>query len=208
MSREFTKLSSITKCPYARSASVVAAPDWDYSVGLEENAASHARAIAAFAERVESERLHGFVAKVGTSHAAPDFEAVRVGFRGYLMALAGTDRTCAESMLNQDFMSTDWQFTHSSMRFFLNVFSSCYPQPHSKYCDVDNGFLVFFQPEVSFDYCGGQPLDVAKHAIRARFASAGMPYDGDRIDRRIEALLYMFPIEPFGEAVAWWTGGT
>ena len=30
--------------------------------------------------------------------------------------------------------------------------------------------------------------------------------DGAQIDRRIEALLYMFPLEPFGDPVVWWCG--
>lgn len=70
--------------------------------------------------------------------------------------------------------------------------------------EEETGVRVFFQPEQSFDYCGARPLSVVKHEIRARFRSAAMPYNGEQIDRRLEALLYMFPMDPFGRTVRWW----
>ena len=201
--RDFSDLVLRTKCPFARSARILAAPEWESSLSLDENAVQHAAALADFARRIETERLHGFVAEVRTLPSQPSFEQVRVGFRNYLFALAKTDASCGASM-SEIRLDKDWQFAHSEVRFFLNVFSSCYPIQHSKYCRGSHGFYVFFQPERSFDFCGSRPLSEFKYEIRRRFEAAGMPYNGDQIDRRLEALLYMFPVDPDGAPVVWW----
>ena len=203
MDQAFLELQKTTKCPFAKRAKVIAAPDWDASISFEENVALHASAIRAFAPRIDPERLDGFVAKVGTESGVPPFGEVRRQFGRYLFALADTDESCWRAM-GSDFLTPEWQFTHSGVRFFLNVFAAFYRQPHSKFAGVHDGFFVFFQPERSFDFCGGPPLDVFKYEIRRRFAAVNMPYNGDQIDQRLEALLYMFPVEPYGEAVRWW----
>lgn len=200
---EFNEVVLSTKCPFARKARIAFAPDWMPDQVYEDNIRAHGKALGAFVERVDSERLHGFLAKVSIENMAADFETVRKGFAHYLFALARTDDSCHESM-SRDYLHRGWQFTYSGMRMFLNVFASCYPPAHSKFCDVSNGFYVFFQPERSFDFCGSRPLSEFKFEIRRRFSAAGMPYNGDLIDQRIEALIYMFPIDPDGEPVEWW----
>jgi YqcI/YcgG family len=199
----FRELMSITKCPFARSARVVFSSDWNKNASFQKNIAVHARELEAFAQRIEDERLHGFVSKVGCVAERPSFDEVRRSFGRYLFGLAATDDSCQAAM-NEEIVSLNWQFTHSGVRMFLNVFASCYPVKHSKFCDVKNGFYVLFQPERSFDFCGGVDLRSFKHIIRARFAAAGMPYNDTQIDKRIEALIYMFPSEPFGAPVEWW----
>jgi hypothetical protein len=199
----FLELQKTTRCPFAKRAMVVAGPDWDYTLSFEENVAFHADAIRSFVSRIDPERLDGFAAKVGTESAVPSYAEVRRQFGRYLVALGETDESCRRAM-ESDFLAPQWQFTHSEVRFFLNVFAAFYPQPHSKYAGVRDGFFVFFQPERSFDFCAGPPLDVFKFEIRRRFTTVDMPYNGDLIDQRFEALLYMFPVEPYGEAVRWW----
>lgn len=203
MNSAFLALRNSTKCPFAKRAVVVESPTWEPDRTFEENVQGHAVAIRAMSTRIEQERLDGFVAYVRTPSDSPSFDEVKFQFRRYLFALAETDSSCAIAMAG-DFQSPEWQFTHSDVRFFLNVFAACYPEPHSKFAPVAGGFLVFFQPEQSFSFCPGPPLDRFKHVIRQRFSLANMPYNGERIDRRIEAPLYIFPVEPFGEDIRWW----
>lgn len=201
----FDELARVTKCPFAKKARVVYGPDWCADLALEQNALRCANALEKFGARIEDERLHGLVVKVGTASVNPSFEEVRSAFGEFLFALGATEVSCGKCMTS-DFLDLDWQFSHSGTRYFLNVFASCYTPPHSKHAYVQRGFYVFFQPERSFDFCAGSSRKDVKLKIREQFARSGMPYDGTQIDRRIEALLYMFPLEPFGDPVVWWCG--
>ena len=199
----FEELRQTTKCPFAKGARVISAPDWDPALTFTENVAGQGNALRRFAMDFDEHRLHGFVARVGCEQERPSFDDVRMRFHEYLVALAETDESCS-AVLAEDKLALGWQFTYADIRMFLNVFATCYPRKHSKYCEVLDGFFVFFQPERSFDFCGSRSLAIMKHEIRARFAEAGLPYNGAQVDARIEALLYMFPVEPFGEPVKWW----
>jgi hypothetical protein len=40
--------------------------------------------------------------------------------------------------------------------------------------------------------------------VRQRFRDAGSPYNGELVDRHLEAYLYMLPLELEGDPVPWW----
>jgi len=169
-----------------------------------ENIHLQSNELEEFSQKAFSEKYHGFLAGIDIGDAAKNFESVRCSFRDFIYAISETDESCKNS-LNSDFMDLDWQFEFSNTRMFLNVFAPCYQQPHSKWINSDDHFFVFFQPEFSFDFCGiSQKSDSTKKEIRAAFALAGIPYNGSLIDDRTEALLYMFPDDPFGPPVKWW----
>jgi hypothetical protein len=203
---DFERLRAETRCPFAKAAKVWFGPDWLPKLGWSGNVARHAVELRLFAERAATERYHGFASEVRIGPRAVDFESVRAGFRDYLGSLAEADPDCARS-LAADLTVKEWQFEFSGVRMFLNVFAPCYPQPHSKRLQSENAFWVFFQPEFAFDLCNIDPRSVAtKQRIREAFAAAGMPYNGSQIDARLEAFLYMFPVDPAGEPVRWWDG--
>lgn len=200
----FSRLQERTLCPFAEGARIWRSPAWDNSLSVLTNYSIIARELGRFVLFDRAATLHGFCAEVRLGAAACDFESVRVGFRDLLFGLASEDESCRRC-LAADVLAPDWQFEFSGMRMFLNVFAPCYPFPHSKWIPDRDLFLVFFQPEHSFDLCGiNSSEQETKAAIRRRFADAGMPYNGELIDARSEALLYMFPCDPFGPPVRWW----
>ena len=201
---EFESMRASTYCPFAKGANIRFSPPWKNSLGFDGNVAAHAAALADFVVEGQRSHLHGFVSQITLGEDACDFDHVRKAFRAFLHGLARHDDDCCNA-LKDDKMSTDWQFSFRGMRMFLNVFAPCYPQPHSKFIDSPGSLWVFLQPEYSFDLCGIDPSKTAaKDAIRASFRNAGMNYDGGQIDKRIEALLYMFPMRPTDEPVRWW----
>jgi FPC/CPF motif-containing protein YcgG len=148
--------------------------------------------------------MHGFVSEIVIGLGARSFEDVRRGFRSYLNGLADHDEDCRRT-LNGDKLRSKWQFSFAGMQMFLNVFAPCYEQPHSKFIASDDSFWVLFQPEFSFGLCGvDSSRGELKQQIREKFSSCGMPYNGEMIDRRIEALLYMFPQRITDDPVRWW----
>lgn len=199
----FDRLRGGTHCPFAKRASVLMGPTWQEKDSYEANVLRHSDALSSFGQRVAPERLHGIVFVVDEFQKALNFEEVRVGFCKYLNALAKFDKSCAKAM-EADFLSSDWQFEHNGVRYFLNVFASFYGPNHSKFCSLECGFAIFLQPEVSFDFCGNVDLSSFKHEIRKRFSDAGKPYNGGQIDKRIEALIYMFPEKETDGPVIWW----
>ncbi|MDH3030143.1 YqcI/YcgG family protein [Methylobacterium fujisawaense] len=200
----FEALRAATLCPFARRAEVRYSPPWDEANGFHANVAAHAGALATFVAEGERDALHGFVSEIVIGDGAHDFDRVRRSFNAYLVGLAEYDDDCRLAM-NCDKLAAEWQFSFRGMRMFLNVFAPCYQPPHSKFIPSPNSFWVFFQPEYSFDLCNIDPSKIATKAlIRSAFREAGMPYDGAQIDRRIESLLYMFPMRGTDGPVRWW----
>lgn len=201
--QDFETLRTSTYCPFALKAKVWRLPEWDASDRYEGNIHKQAESLAEFAQVCKSERYHGCAARLPVDDHS-NFENVKAQFHRYLVQLALNDISCAQAMAG-DFLAPTWQFEFRNIRMFLNVFGACYSKQHSKYAPVDSSFLVFFQPESSFDLCGTNSITKkTKQEIRDRFARAGMPYNGEQIDQRIESLLYMFPVDHNSPPVRWW----
>lgn len=200
----FERLKQRTFCPFASSAKVKQYMYWDSDLGFVDNVLYHAVALREFTEHAQEQKFHGFASRVYIGPEVKSFEATRVNFRRYLFALALFDQNCAHC-LEQEKIDVNWQFSFNYLRMFLNVFSPCYSPQHSKYIESDDSIYIFFQPEYAFDLCGSRPLDEAiiTH-IRDKFRSAGQEYDGELIDRRIEAHIYMFPEKSGDPPVNWW----
>jgi hypothetical protein len=200
----FKRMVGQTRCPYAKTAKVWYAPAWNTDASYYENVGFHATALRQFVPVAKAERYHGFVSEITIGPRAKDFDTVKRAFREYLHALASTDTNCQQCMMGVR-GDKSWQFEYAGLRMFLNVFAPCYPAPHSKRVEAEDCFFVFFQPEHSFDLCGVNPQNrAAKTQIRSAFADADMPYNGAAIDARIEAELYMFPLNPTDPPVRWW----
>ena len=193
-----------TYCPFAASAKVEHQLSWDPNLSFLENVQAHSVTLREFTRFAQERDYHGFVSRVLIGPAAKSFETTRVTFREYLYGLAKFDEDCAQN-LAQDKVNLNWQFSFNNLRMFLNVFSPCYSNQHSKYIASEDSIYIFFQPEYSFDLCGSKPLNrTITLSIRDRFDEHGQAYDGELIDRRIEAYIYMFPEKLGDPPVVWW----
>lgn len=199
----FEEMRLRTLCPYAGRARITYGPRWSDADSPEVNLRRAASSCARWAGTARENASHGFVMEVGLTDAG-DFEAVRIAFGATLRALNERDPNRSECM-GREIDSTEWQYEFAGERLFVNVFAPCYQPPHGKHVDAEGRFYIFFQPEFSFDLCGIDSSNrAAKETIRRIFSNAGCPYDGDAIDRRIEAYLYLFPLDPADGPVRWW----
>ena len=132
--------------------------------------------------------------EIHTGDRAPDFETSKHLLRSTLITLNKVDPGRSDCM-DRDPSSQGWQFEFDGVGLFVSLFAPCYPELHPKYSyNVDKVF-IFFQPEVSFDFCGiNQGNQNAKEHVRELFQNSGRPYNGQMIDRRIEGFLYMTPL--------------
>ncbi len=203
MSHGFAAVQASTLCPYAKAARIVHGAAWRPSEGDADNWRRNAAALAAWAGTAELRRSHGFVIEIDEPEAT-SFARARERLKTGLMELSAHD-PAASSCMNGPFETQDWQFQFAGLRLFVNVFAPCYRLGHSKHTGDPRRMFLFFQPEHSFDLCGVNSLNrPAKEFVRSRFREAGMPYDGELIDGRIEACLYMFPLAVGDEPVRWW----
>ena len=200
----FADVVQATSCLFARSARIEHGPQWQPHQSFKANVDRNAQALETFADRIERDRLHGFVIEISAGEAAADFHVVTEVFGRVMSGLAGRDPHQAHCM-TRDIEDPQWQFEFSGLRMFTSVFAPCYDRTHTKFSATPGMVFVFFQPEISFDFCNVNPHSQhTRDRIRQLFRSAGRPYDEELIDRRIEAHIYLSP-QRIGDApVRWW----
>lgn len=162
--------------------------------------------LAKFSQVYELEKFSGFAfdaAAVDGSNLEKFNDCVHP-FRSVLCALLEIDGL-DPSLLWANIEDYDWQYSLCGLRLFVNLFAPCYPPRHTKHLPVLDRIVLFLQPERSFDFCDvNSSRGDLRRRIRERFAKAGRPYSGDLIDTRIEAHLYVFPLEIGDPIVRWW----
>ena len=199
----FEALRISTLCPFAGTSRVEYGPAWRRDVDFAQNVASIADALRHHLPRCRREQLRGFVAQVGVDDPG-SFEGAVAAFRHLVFDLSDHDRSC-RSVLTGDIGAREWNFKFAEEPIFLNLFASCYPQPHSKRINDPQHVYVFFQPEFTFDFCNvNRSRTVLKEQIRQGFTDAGMPYSGETIDGRRKALAYVFPLAVDDPPIEWW----
>ena len=204
MATSFETIRQTTLCPYAARANVSYGPAWLQELSARPNWDRIAASLAEWADRAYETRSHGYVIEIGGVDA-DDFDEVRRTLRRTLTELNARD-PAESNCLQEDLEDPGWQFDFAGLRLFANVFAPCYSPGHTKHSPVPHRVYVFFQPEFAFDFCGINPRNrAARELVRRRFLEAGSPYNGELIDRRQEAYLYMFPLDPMGQPVKWWT---
>lgn len=201
-SREvFADAIAETQCPFAQTAKLSYAPEWSLDASEDDNFDCIAAALAEFCAETRPAEIHGFVFQVPLLE--PTLDCVSRRFCSALVALNIRDPACTPC-LKGNIRVPGWQFEFSRQRLFANVFAGCYQPNHSKYLKDTDVLLVFFQPDHSFDWFKiNREATKTKESIRQQFAAAGRPYPTQLIDRRIEAELYIFPLEVGDPPVAW-----
>jgi hypothetical protein len=203
MAEGFAAIKNSTLCPYAKSARVRYGPRWTPVDPDDANWARNATALAGWADTARKECSHGFVLEIAGRDAA-SFHCVEASLKEALHSLNAHDPAASDCMKGP-FDAVEWQFEFADLRLFVNVFAPCYPTNHSKHSQDSERIFLFLQPEYAFDLCGVNPANrAAKELIRTRFRAAGMPYNGELIDQRIEAQIYMFALHASDQPVRWW----
>ena len=201
--KRFSTIIEQTLCPFARAALIVYGPVWERNLTEAENVRRNALALEDFCRSAPSEKFHGVVLEIGINTEKADFDEIKLTFRRILTTLNSLDPKLSRCL---DDLSEEpgWQFEFAGLRLFCNVFAPCYRPQHSKYSYTTGEMFIFMQPEISFDYCGiNRNNRSTKQAIRDAFAEAGRPYDGSLVETRVEAWLYIFPLEVGDSPVKW-----
>jgi hypothetical protein len=201
---QFLRIARNTLCPYASSAHVYLGPAWETNRSFQGHVQRTAQALTQFCEEAFAKKWHGFVMEIVAKEQVKQFDLVKRLFFLTLKELNRYDPNASPCM-DADFLQQTWQFEFARTRLFVSVFAPCYPVWHTKYSYALDRMFLFFQPDYSFDFCGVDRDNIkAKTYIRRIFQAANRPYNGEIIDQRIEALIYMSPLALDDPPVQWW----
>lgn len=201
---QFSETVNTTACTFARAAKLWGGPTWRANRSIAWNCDVTVPYLRSFARAANAEGLDGFIIAPVTS--APPTTLTEVGHLLYntLRTLGVLDPDNI-GPVREIVAEPGWQFSFSSQRMFITVFSDLYRHNHPRHCASGSFFML--QPEESFSIHGvgrsQKDSDKIKANIRNNFAKHGVTYPLDAINSRIEAHLYLLP-EEGRPVIPWW----
>jgi hypothetical protein len=191
-------------CTFAPHAELWAGPRWDRRLDLEANLAMQWPVLRRFTEVFTTAKLDAFVIAPVLKKPPRTVEELGRLVREVLTCLSAADPTGENSMVSL-LLSPGWQFSFNGVTMFVAAFSDVYPADHVRHSRNDT-FLTL-QPAQSFDMHGigsrHPHSGEIKLAVRENFERHHQPYPLEAIERRIEAHLYVLPLNG-RPPVAWW----
>lgn len=202
--RDVRSTIEASHCSFAPAAELWAGPLWNPRRAQDVNLRELWPDLVKFTRVHETAGLDAFVIAPRVKKQPKTVDDVGRQVRDILMGLSETDPSGRNSMAEL-LLSPGWQFSFNGVPLFVMAFSEVYPQSHVRH--ADRGTFLMLQPESSFDAHGigsAHPHSTAlKHKVRDNFAKHGQAYPLATIEARVEAHLYVLPLE--GEApLNWW----
>ncbi len=200
--RQLGPIVNRTYCPFAATARLWGAPEYDSTRSVPENVRRSLDSLLRFTRAARREVLDGFV------YAFPADE-----FGGGLAQLAALLRTvigtlmehdpCAPRTLDRnDVVRGDWRFSFNGEDYFAPVFAPLYGQDHSRYTyEISDTVFILLQPDSSFHARLGSHRGRIRKQIRQRFSDGFQPYD---TSSDIEAHRFLLRPETGTSAPAWY----
>jgi NTP pyrophosphatase (non-canonical NTP hydrolase) len=206
----FAQVIEQTHCPFALSTKLWGSFEWDPSKSLKANIENSLPTLMRFCKCSEPEGLDVFVFEAYGDEYGATLTGVSRTTNQVLTVLSDLDPS-GNKCMDADILNKDWQFSFNSQRFFISVFAPCYPPNHPRYSHSSKSTFIMFQPEFSFDihgiHAGNPKLDKIKERIRKAFAANNSAYDVELIKQRLEAFLYIMPLNVGDPPVRWWEVG-
>lgn len=205
----FRTVQAETQCPFAKTATITFARAIEAEASVPEAARQLFDDMAAYVQEGIVTAPDGLAVALPNAVTGDDFASLVVVFNELYQALKKQDGFDDEALFAEEIEDPGWQLTIGGQRLFTIVFSSLYPADNPRHIPLADTTFIFFQPVQSFharipydkDSVEFQRL---KANIRARFATAGQPYDGAINDNPYEAAKYLSPHRMGMPAVRWW----
>ncbi|MEV6506752.1 amino acid--tRNA ligase-related protein [Streptomyces sp. NPDC051642] len=202
----FRLVQGRAECSFARHSRLVGGPVQD---GPDAFAAgrSVAAALRAFTDRVEADRLDGFVVELADPAHGGTTEAVATTTRAVLAGILAADGD-AEAAGLAEAGQEHWWFRACGTRWFVLVFAPAYGPESPRHTFGSPSTFVLLQPVAAFDrYARPRGTEIAqtvREDIRTRYAATGRPYDADLAAQNVEALKFVWPQGPTDPPIRWW----
>jgi hypothetical protein len=188
-------LSTITACPFAKSAKVWVTEPWGRGATAAEFVASTRNTFERFRRVSQPEGFDGIAIE---RFGVRDLKDLENDTHDLLNEIG---RYSDPNPMSRPLEKKEWKFLIFGIDAFVTIFSSVYPKDHPRYSHSQGSTFYFFQPQASFKAKAARE----KESIRKDFAAVGQDYRSVLKKVRFEAQKYIKPIDlENGEPVVWW----
>ncbi len=200
--RKFGPVIHRTYCPFASSAVLWGASEYDPTVSVAENVLRSIGPLVKFSRAARRETLDGFV----YAFPAERFGRTVAQLAALLRVVIGTlmeHDPCDPRLLDRDdVVHSKWRFSFNGDDYFVPVFAPVYGQGHSRYTyEVSDTIFILLQPDSSFHARLQGDSTRVRNQIRQRFREGLQSYD---TSNDIEAHRFLLPTEAGSPAPAWY----
>lgn len=200
--RRFEPIARRTYCPFATTAALWGASEYDLTVSTAENVRRSIEPLLRFSRAARRETLDGFVYAFPVEHFGNTAAELSALLRVVIGTLMEHDPRNPRTFNRDDVVRADWRFSFNGEDYFVPVFAPVYGQGHSRYTyEVSDTVFILLQPDSSFHSRLGADGGRIRKQIRQRFREGLQPYD---TSNDIEAHRFLLPIEDGSPAPAWY----
>ncbi|MEV6818516.1 hypothetical protein AB0M72_07145 [Nocardiopsis dassonvillei] len=203
----FSRIQREAACVFAarsriEQAAAFCGPD------AEEAGRAAAPLLSTFADRIDRDRLDGFVIELAHPRHGRDVKAVAATVRGVLTGLLRAEKDTSTDDALDGAADEHWWFRACETRWFVLAFAPCYGPTSPRHGFGSGSTYVLLQPVASFDRHATPHGEViseqVKVRIRQEYAASGRPYDTGLAAQDVEALKFVWPLAPGLAPIRWW----
>ncbi|MER6274484.1 YqcI/YcgG family protein [Streptomyces sp900105755] len=176
--KQFTPISNRTYCPFAVTANLWGAPDYDRTLSVAEHVRASVGLLRHFTRAALRENLDGFIYAFPADLFGRDMGQLGDLLRTLVEALMQCDQVNSRPLQDEDFLKEKWRFSFDGEDYFVPVFAPLYGPGHNRFTyEVRDQVFVVLQPDSSFHRRMGGKGGEIRTQIRQRFRDGFQPYD-------------------------------
>ncbi|WP_328499703.1 YqcI/YcgG family protein [Streptomyces sp. NBC_00457] len=179
--KQFAPIANRTYCPFAVTANLWGAPEYDRSLSVAEHIRSSVGLLHHFTRAALRENLDGFIYSFPADGFCQDMNQLGGLLRTVIETLMQCDQAKSRSLQEEDFLKDKWRFSFDGEDYFVPVFAPLYGPGHNRFTyEVRDRIFILLQPNSSFHRrMGGKGREI-RGQIRQRFRDGFQPYDNSK----------------------------
>ena len=207
LSGRFSALQTVSLCPYAKSAKVAYAPEWDCNLSVKNNVLRLVPHLARFTDSAQEEGLDMFVVEVQDKRYIKSLSAFASLLRRVLFVLRESDEFSSAPLL-EGVLDKHWNFQFRGTKLFVPTFAPLYRADHPRFSHEESSAFLVFQPDHCFTRRGITSTSSSRSTIttvvKDLYEKAGYSYDVVLVSKTPKAARYIHPLLPGEPWVRWW----
>lgn len=179
--KQFAPIANRTYCPFAVTANLWGAPEYDPSLSVTEHVRSSVGLLHHFTRAALRETMDGFIYSFPASEFGQDMVQIGNLLRTLIETLMKCDETEARTLREEDLLNDKWRFSFDGEDYFVPVFAPLYGPGHNRFTyEVRDRVFILLQPNSSFHRRMGSKGQDIRSQIRQRFRDGFQPYDNSK----------------------------
>ncbi|WP_344460940.1 YqcI/YcgG family protein [Kitasatospora kazusensis] len=198
----FRKIQQSSACPFAENSRLWGAPSYESTQSIRENLRSSLPILASFTRVAQKEVLDGFLYAFPVGTFGDDIPSLCKLVKTFVAFLMANDPVGPRTLSRDQILSPEWHFSFDGEDYFVNVFSPCYANDHTRYTHgVRDWIFLILQPDSSFHYrIPPERFDATRRLIREKFDNIYQEYE----HQKLEAHRFILPAAHSDPPIAWY----